>query len=179
MRLYTACLREGIDIAVIPNLNDINQAGYIHPILQKLRGDSDVCTEINVDNILMCRKYSGGYDIFLPSDSQNGQCPYFQLVRIFYDATDNTTYSVNKWGKELALAFNEIRNDLTIYKYTLNFKFYANVSQYNECNNSYQYSNEVFKNDDVVSLLNKIYPSVDYSKHEQVRLFGKYFFLGE
>ena len=83
MRLYTACLREGIDIAVIPNLNDINQAGYIHPILQKLRGDSDVCTEINVDNILMCRKYSGGYDIFLPSDSQNGQCPYFQLVRIF------------------------------------------------------------------------------------------------
>ena len=43
----------------------------------------------------------------------------------------------NKWDKELALAFNEIGNDLSIYKYTAKFKLYANVSQYNECNNSY------------------------------------------
>ena len=50
----------------------------------------------------------------------------------------------NKWGKELALGFNEIGDDLSIYKYTAKFKLYPNVSQYNECNNSYQYLNEVF-----------------------------------
>ena len=75
--------------------------------------------------------------------------------------TDNTMDNVKKWDKELALAFNKIENDLTIYKYTATFKFYANISQYNECNNLYQYPNEVFLNYDVVSLLNKNYPSVD------------------
>ena len=71
MRVYATFLREGISITFISKPNDINQAGYIHPILQKMRGDSDFCNEMNVDNILMRRKSSTGYNNFLQSDSQN------------------------------------------------------------------------------------------------------------
>ena len=68
IRVYTIYLRKRRERAFISKPNDITKAGYINPILQKLKSDNNYYTELNIYNILMCRNNVGGYNDFLSSN---------------------------------------------------------------------------------------------------------------
>ena len=160
--VYTSSLREDTAIAFVSTQYNVTESGFIYPIQEKIRDDIDFKKKINVDMILK-RRSIDGVNEYMQSSTKKVDYPFYQFVRFFDDEKDNNHSFVDAWGKKIAKTFTEVSDDE--YTYKAIFKFACNVTQVNGFTNSFQYPNEYLTDDDVIEVINTIYPN--YKDNEE------------
>ena len=160
----------GVVLAYVTVPNNQNRAAYIQPIVRKLE-DPEQMELFNVD--LVCsRRVEIGENTRMP-DRPGSSYYFFQFVRVFEDEEMNTPENVREWGETLARKFTETA--AVEYTYPKSFVFAANVTEETE-NGDFPCADKYLLNEDVMKLLDMVYPPSQYSRVQQAEFVATDFF---
>lgn len=172
--IYVLSAKEGIALAYFTKPGKPSEQEFQGKIFTYFRIDADLKTRFQVTTIVTRRQVGGAYDEQMLASQTDGKTfPFLMFVKIHTDVNDNTTENNSAWGRNLAIACNEISNREFLYK--KKFQFMADLSELDAAGELPAVNTYVI-NRDVIHLMDLSYPLSQYSRQEQAEHLTENYF---
>ena len=165
--LFVVPMKQGVSTAFATTFGSNNKAAFVFPIIQRLQNNPSEAAELNVSEI--CFRRSANQDNNRMPSSPTSAYGFYQFIRVFESEEDSTHQKNVEWGKLLARKFTEFAND---YQYPKTFSFVRTPSTGLDLPTV----DKCLLNEDVIKVMDTIYPTNIYSRQQQAESVGADFF---
>lgn len=157
--LFVIPMKQGVSTAYATTYNNPQKSAFVYPIVQHLQANPTIANEWNINEVCF-RRVPGENNSRMPSEPGSAY-GFYQFVRIFESEEDSNRRSNVEWGKQLAKHFSDFA--AAHYQYPKSFKFVRTPEE-----TELPTADTHLMNEDVIKVMDTIYPPSTYSRQEQV-----------